>query len=138
LGQSLSSAAIELELRRAQLERRGRLPDSLLLYPLTEWRSYEEFLPAHSWHEGRQSRFDAASMSSTSSRCWRWRRGDISAPSGSVPGSGDAGSPPKMVFGPNCVFIFPFRVLLAKFRDWSVILCYLCPLLGCTLIFDLI
>lgn len=142
LGQSSSPAAIRYELRRALLPSSihglgcgGRLPDSLPLYLLTEWRSIVVFLPAQSWLDGRQSGFVAASMSSMSTRRWRWRHGGITAPSGYVPGGGDVAAARKMVFGPDCVFNFPTRVLHAKSRDWSVFLYLLCC---CFVIFNLI
>lgn len=117
---------------------RSRLPASRSLNLLAERRLFQEFLPAHGWQEGRQYIFVLTSKSYTSSRCRRWRRGGFIAPSGLVPGGGGAGSVKKMKFGPDCVLNFPFRVLLAKFRDWFVILFPSSPVLGCLVIVDLI
>lgn len=105
-----------------------RWPDCSLPNPLAGWRSSEDFLPARSGLEGRQPRSMAASMSSTSSRCRRPWHGSSITPSGVVPGSGGVGSAMEMVQGPDRVFNFAVRVLLAIPGDWFVISTFLCPL----------
>ena len=106
---------------------RDRWPDSSPPNPLTEWRSYEEFLPARRWLEGRQPKSMAASMSSASSRSRRRWRGSSITPSGLVPGSDGVGSAMEMVQGPDCVFSFAVRVLLVIPRDQFVFSTFLCP-----------
>jgi hypothetical protein len=138
LGRSSSSATSDMELWRTLRCCSGCSPVSSSSNHLTEWRSLEDFLPAQSWLDGRQPIFFLASMSSTSSRCWRWWHGGINAPSGLVPGSVGVGSVKRMKFGPDCFFTFLSRVLVAKSRDWFVFLVSLCPLWGCFVTVDLI
>uniref|UniRef100_A0A453A373 Uncharacterized protein n=2 Tax=Aegilops tauschii subsp. strangulata TaxID=200361 RepID=A0A453A373_AEGTS len=95
---------------------------------LAEWRPREAmayalalFLPPGLMPFGRQLfSFGMESPSSVFGR--RWSGGGPVIPSGLVHGDGRTGSALELAFGPNCNLDSLYRVLLASFRDYVVVL----------------